>query len=185
MSSSLREQLLAAGLGSKKQAKQIEQQQHREQRDQKRDPKAAQAAEQQRAKSQAQAQAAKAARDQELNRKRQQEAEHRERWAQVRQLVEQHAIPRGETDEYFNFIDDRKVRRIYANAQQREQIISGSIVIIRCDGRYHLVPPDIAARIAERQPRAVISLQPQSDTSKPTAEEDPYKDFVVPDDLKW
>jgi uncharacterized protein len=175
MSMSLREQLLAAGLGTKKQAKQAERQQHEQAKN-----KAAEAERQKRA---AEAQAAKAARDQELNRKRQENAERKERWAQIKQLIEQHRLPKPETDEYFNFIDRGKVRRFPVDATLRERIVTGGVVIVRCEGRYDVVIPEIADKIREREPRAVISLDKPHEAS--ADENDPYKDYVVPDDLMW
>jgi uncharacterized protein YaiL (DUF2058 family) len=182
MSSSLRDQLLAAGLGNKKQAKQVEQQQRREAW---RDPKGSAAADQKRAAAHAQAQAAKAARDQELNRKRQEEADRRARWAQIKQLIAEHAIARPESEECFNFVDGQKIRRISADAALRGRIIGGAVGIVRCEGRYHLGPAETAARIGEREPRAVVPLNQQMEKSSEVSEDDPYKDFVVPDDLKW
>jgi uncharacterized protein YaiL (DUF2058 family) len=182
MSLSLREQLLAAGLATEKQVKQVEQQQRKQNW---RNPQGQAEAEQKRAAQQAQAQAAKAARDQELNRKRKEEAERRDRWAQIKQLVAQHAIARPESEEGFNFIDRGKVRRIFANAELRERIISGALAIIRCEGRYHLVPAEIGARIGEREANAVVQLQQSAEKTSAAAADDPYKDFVVPDDLKW
>lgn len=176
MSMSLREQLLAAGLGTKKQAKEADRQQHRD-----RKSKAARKAEHERRV--AEARAAKAARDQELNRKRQENLERKERWAQIKQLIEQHRIPKPESDEYFNFIDRGKVRRMPVDGPLRERIIRGEVMIVRCEGRYDLVLPEIAERIREREPRAVVSLHSTEDT-KPD-ENDPYKDYVIPDDLIW
>lgn len=175
MSMSLREQLLQAGLGSKKQAKQAEQQQRRQSRN-----KPAESDERnQRA---AQAQAAKAARDQELNRKRQENAERKARWAQIKQLIEQNRLPKIESDDYFNFIDRQKVRRMAVDAERRERIVSGELLIVRCEGRYDVVTAEVAERIREREPRAVVSL----DASSPeAAQDDAYKDYVVPDDLMW
>lgn len=181
MSLSLREQLLAAGLGTKKQAKQIDHQQRQQPR---RPPEKKPAAEQKPA-AQTPAQAAKAQRDRDLNRLRQEEAERRARWAQVKQLIEQHAIVRPNSEECFNFVDRGKVRRLYVNPELRQQITGGSIVIVRCEGRYQVVPADIAARIGEREPRAVVALNQNLDKPPETAEDDPYKDFVVPDDLRW
>lgn len=180
MTLSLREQLLAAGLGTKKQAKKIEQHQRQQQY---RKADVAEKSEQQRAE--AQAKAAKAARDQELNRKRQEQAEHRARWAQVKQLIEQNVVARADCEECFNFVDRGKVRRIYINAELREKIINGTLVIVRCEGRYHVVAADVATRIGEREPRAVVALNQTANASSEAAENDPYKDFVVPDDLKW
>lgn len=177
MSLSLREQLLAAGLGTKKQAKQAEQQE-RQQRH--KDKAGAIAAAKQRAAQQAQA--AKAARDLELNRQRQIAAERKERAAQIKQLVEQHRLPKLETDEYFNFIHKQKVRRICVDDALRARILNGEVVLVRCEGKYEMVPAEIAAKIRERDERAIVEL-PKEESK--VDENDPYKDFVVPDDLRW
>lgn len=182
MSLSLRDQLLAAGLGTKKQARQIETQQRQQAY---RKPNTSTENDRKRAAEHAQAMAAKAKRDQEMNRKRQEQAEHRERWAQIKQLVEQNAVARPESEECFNFIDRGKVRRLYLTAELRDKVTAGTLVIVRSDGRYHLVPAEIATRIGEREPRAVVALNQSAEASAAPAEDDPYKDFVVPDDLKW
>ena len=177
MSDSLRDQLLKAGLATKKQA-------HRANRDVHRDRQAKAHKgnapnEQQLAADKAQA--AKAARDQALNRERQAQADAKARAAQVRQLVDQHRLPKPDSDDYFNFVDGSKVRRIAVNADLRARLGRGDIVIVRCEGRYELVSSDIAARIAERDARAVVALE----SSTKVDENDPYKDFIVPDDLTW
>jgi hypothetical protein len=180
MTLSLREQLLAAGLGTKKQAKHAEHQERQQQHKERHKEKPT--AQQERERAVQQAQAAKIARDQELMRQRQVAAEQRERAAQLKQLVEQHRLPKPESEEYFNFIHRDKVRRIPVDATLRERIMKGEITIVRCEGKYELIPPDAAAKIRERNERAIVAL-PKED-SKPD-ENDPYKDFVVPDDLKW
>jgi uncharacterized protein len=183
MSLSLREQLLAAGLGTKKQAKQAEHQERQQRHKVQKDPHAAaQAAERERAAQQAQA--AKAARDQELNRQRQIAAEKKEKAAQIKQLIETNRLPKpAESDEYFNFIHRQKVRRIPVDADLRARIVAGSVFIVRCEGKYELVLPEVAAKIRERDERPIVVLPPP-DAPQPD-ENDPYKDFVVPDDLKW
>lgn len=182
MSMSLREQLLAAGLGSKKQARQAEHQQKQQQHQQAKNRALREEQEKRAAEARAKAQAEKAARDAELNRKRQENQERKERWAQIKQIIEQHKLPKPDSDEFFNFIDRGKVRRITADKELREKLIAGTIAIARCEGKYYLVPPDIAERIRERDERAVVKLN--AEEAKP-AEDDPYKDFVVPDDLMW
>jgi len=181
MSMSLREQLLAAGLVSKKQAKQADTQ---ERQHPKKRPPPGPSEEQKRAMQQAQA--AKAARDQELNRQRQQNAELKARFAAIKQIIEQNRLPKIEGEDYltFNFIDRGKVRRIAVDAARRDQIIRGELVIARCEGRYYVVAASIAAQIRERDERSVVKLtdtEPKSDADQ----DDPYKDHVVPDDLMW
>lgn len=182
MSMSLREQLMAAGLGTKKQARQADQQQKQQQHQQAKNRALREEQEKRAAEARAQAQAAKAARDAELNRKRQENAERKEKWAQIKQLIEQHRLPKPDSEEYFNFIDRGKVRRITADNDLREKLKSGVLVIARCEGRYDLVTAEIGERIRERDERAVVKLN--ADEAQPS-EDDPYKDFVVPDDLMW
>jgi uncharacterized protein len=176
MSLSLREQLLAAGLGTKKQAKQAEHQE-RQQR-----PKEKSSAVAERERAAQQARAAKAARDLELNRQRQLAMENREKAAQVKQLVEQNRLPKLVTDDYFNFIHRHKVRRISVDAELRARIMNGEVMLVRCEGKYEMVTADIAAKIRERNARALVEI-PKEEVQPD--ENDPYKDFVVPDDLRW
>jgi hypothetical protein len=181
MTTSLREQLLKAGLVTERQARQAEKQQKQQQRQQ---PKAAKGAPVPATGSATQqARAAKAAHDQELNRRQREKAEARARIAQVRQLIEQHRVPRVESDDYYNFIDGAKIRRIPVDAALRRRILQGDLLIARCEGRYDLVPADAADRIRERDAAAV--LPPPSGQATGPATDDPYKDYVVPDDLVW
>ena len=174
MSSSLRDQLLAAGLVNKaqvQQAKQRQRQQSQHRRGTTQDRAAARPAE-----------AAKTARDQDLNRNQQEKAENKARLAQTRQMVEQHRLPRIESDDYYNFIDGKKIKRIPVNAELRDRIVRGELAIVRCDGRYELVTAVIASRIRERDEQAVVKADPAATGSD---ENDPYKDYAVPDDMTW
>ena len=110
MSMSLRDQLLKAGLVTEKQARQAEQQQRHQQQKQPKAPRQAPPPELTPAAKQALA--AKAARDQELNRRQQEKAARKAITAQVRQLIEQSRVPRVDSDDYFNFQDGAKIRRI-------------------------------------------------------------------------
>jgi uncharacterized protein YaiL (DUF2058 family) len=182
---SLREQLLQAGLVSEKQVRQAEQKKHRQDFDDRkhvgkkdRDQReAARQAEQQRAA------AAKAAKDAELNRKREEKAAAKARWAEIRQLVEQHRIAKPQSDEYYNFTMNGKIGRVEVDAALRQRIVGGEVGIVRCDGRYELLPNEVAARIKEREPRAVVP--PPAEQTADTPVDDAYKDYVVPDDLMW
>jgi uncharacterized protein YaiL (DUF2058 family) len=181
---SLRDQLLQAGLVSEKQARQAEQQQkQRAFKDQHQvGRKAHDRREAERLAAQQQAAAAKAARDAELNRKREEKAAAKARWAEIRQIVEQHRIARPESDDYYNFVINKKVGRIAVDPALRERIVRGELGIVRCDGRYELLPSEACERIREREPRAVV---PPPAEQAGTPVDDAYKDYVVPDDLMW
>jgi len=188
MSLSLRDQLLQAGLLDPKKAQQ-QQQLTREQRHQRREQiKKAPAGPDPRVVAQQKAAAEKAARDAELNRKQQDKQDQKARRAQVKQLIEQHRVPKlTESEELYNFVDNKRVRRLPVDRPMREKLISGTLVIVRCDGRYEIVPADIAAKIIERDPHAglKVTAAAEASASAPTDEDDPYRDHKVPDDLMW
>jgi uncharacterized protein YaiL (DUF2058 family) len=130
------------------------------------------------------AQSAKVARDLALNKKQQEKAEKKARAAQIKQLIEQNRVVRGETDERYNFVVDGRVRFIAANADVRRGVTSGALCIVRHDGVFDVVPAAIAQRIRERDARAVVDAAAGTTGDTPPVD-DAYKDFAVPDDLMW
>jgi uncharacterized protein len=104
--------------------------------------------------------------------------------AQIEQIVEQHRLPRLETEDYYSFIDGKKIRRMSVDAQRREQLTKRELVIVRYKGHYAVVPADIAERIRERDANMVVPLVQAPAASAETVD-DAYKDYVVPDDLMW
>lgn len=179
MSSSLREQLLKAGLVTEKQVKAVEQPPQKAKPQSRKQPPPV--PEQRRAAEQAQA--AKAARDAQLNKQRREAADAKAKALEIKALVEQNKLPKKlESEDRFNFVAGKKLRFILVDAAMREGLNNGTLFIIRYDGKSEVVPAAIAEKIRERDERAVVKLN-----SGETAvdENDPYKDFVVPDDLKW
>ncbi len=181
MGLSLREQLLNAGLIDEKKLKEAKQVQHHQRRDQaKRPPGAVDP----RAEAAKKAAAEKAARDAELNRQKEEQAAKKARKAEVKQLVAQHKLAKVDSEELYNFIDGKRIRRLPVDKTLREKLIAGSVMIVRNEGRYEFVPADVAARIAERDVHAVVPNTKAEPAPEPAAD-DPYKDYVVPDDLMW
>src|SRR3984957_17415367 len=181
MSMSLRDQLIQAGLGTKKQVKEATQPKKAQSRHQPPPISPEKLAAQKAA-------AAKSARDQELNRRQQERAAAKARRAEVKQLIEQHRLPPVVSEEYFNFADGNRLSRLAVTPALREQLIKGTVVIVRYEGHYAVVPESAVARIRERDEHAIVTHE----TAAPAAPagsaasadaEDPYKDFVVPDDL--
>ncbi|AAO55216.1 nucleoprotein/polynucleotide-associated enzyme [Pseudomonas syringae pv. tomato] len=179
MSLSLRDQLLKAGLVNQKQAKQVGKEKQKEQRLVHKGQ--AQADDSQKRAAQ-EAQAEKIKRDQELNRQQQEKVEQKARTAQVKQLIEVSRLPKLITEDYYNFVDDKKVKRISVNALVRNKLSSGSLAIVHHGGGYEIIPREAALKIQERDPRRVVLLN--TPTEAPDAD-DPYAAYQVPDDLMW
>ena len=127
MSMSLRDQLLQAGLVNEKQAKEAERQQQQQLQGRQRLPKQQRSLPSEQELATRKAQQSKAARDAQLNRQHQDKAERRARLAQVRQLIEQHRLPKPDCEQFYNFVDGNKIRRIAADAAMRERLARGEI----------------------------------------------------------
>jgi len=179
MSMSLRDQLLKAGLVNEKQVHQAGKQQKKQQRLEKKGQVAVDDVQKQAA---LQAKAEKLARDQELNRQQQEKTEQKARAAQVKQLIETTRLPKLTTEDYYNFVDDKKVKRISVNALMRNKLSGGALAIVRHAGGYEVVSREVALKIQERDARRVVLLN--TATEAPDAD-DPYAAYQVPDDLMW
>ncbi|MBC6906819.1 DUF2058 domain-containing protein [Saccharophagus sp. K07] len=179
---SLKDQLLKAGLIDPKKAKQAE----KEKRKQDKQARRTGQSEQDEIKAAAQAaRAAKAERDRELNRQRDLEAEQKAIQAQIRQLVENHRQQRGSGDVEYNFTDGNKIKKIRVSNAVHRQIVNGVLAIVRLGEGYELVPRIVANKIAQRDASCVVVSNAQAANTQMTDEEDPYKDYVIPDDLMW
>lgn len=178
MSTSLQEQLLKAGLVSEKQVKQVKKDKRKSAKQKKHHKEpvdlAKQAAEQ--------AQKEKAERDRKLNEERNQRNERRAIVAQIRQLIDANRVARQNGEVPYNFVDDKKVKKLYVTEAQHQQLSSGQLAIISFQKAYELVPAAAAQKIAERDKKCVVSLV---DKSAIQAEEDEYADYKIPDDLMW
>ncbi|MGA2778825.1 MAG: DUF2058 family protein [Steroidobacteraceae bacterium] len=211
MSTSLRDQLLQAGLISQQQANEAERQQQRQEQRQHQRPaprrdrpaqsRPPQRPQQQKPLEQAKppasapnpvataerplpsnsAQSAKFARDLALNRRQQEKADKKARLAQLKQLIAQHRIPPSESGEPYHFTDGAKIRQIQVDAAQRAGLGRGEIVIVCLEGHYDLVPAALIDRLRERDPQIFIAAAGTSSAESDQA----YGEFSVPDDLIW
>jgi len=62
--------------------------------------------------------------------------------------------------------------------------VAGRLAIVAHEGGFELVPRVIADKIAERAPDRVVRVN-KAATPVEAGEEDPYKDFKIPDDFDW
>lgn len=180
MANSLQDQLLKAGLADKKKANRARQAKREDANRAKRgeielqDP--AERARQQRAE--------KAEKDRQLEAARQAELREKEILAQIRQLIESHRLPRGKGEEAYQFVQERKIKKLYVTAAQRDQLSRGQIAIVALGDGQELVPSTIAEKLRQRDP-AVVLLLNERGAKQEGDEDDPYADYPIPDDLMW
>lgn len=181
MANALQEQLLKAGLANKQKIKDVKTQKKRNRKakldDGKSDLKAQIAAEKQ----------AQQQRDKALNQERFSEAQER---GQVRALISEVkaqslAIP-PIAEIKFNYSLTNKIHTIYIDEKLKNQLAKGQLGIARIDEVSYLIPHKLAERINLLVPQWCGYLwQPNQENPQQTNEDDPYADYVIPDDLMW
>ncbi len=177
MTNAFQEQLLKAGLVTKQQVNKVNKDKHKQQK-QRPKKKAAKSSKPSKAQ---QALQQKIARDRELNLKREQQAKLKALSAEIDQMIRNNAIKRDETcDVAYHFEHRHKIHRIYVNNEMRQKLANGQLAIARIEGRYELVPSNIAQKIQQKNEKRVIIMLPDE---KPA--DDEYADYEIPDDLMW
>lgn len=181
MGNTLFDQLKKTGLIDEKKAKQVKQEKRQKTKKKKKDRVAKVQSE---STIQAnQAQAIKVARDRQLNQQRKEAAELKAKKAQIKQLIEENRIADSEGEVGFNFVDGGKVRRFFVTDTIQDLLARGSVAIVKLEHRYDLVPSEVAEKIRFRDPLCVVECKKNS--TEGSNDDDPYKDFQVPDDLMW
>ncbi|MEX0730639.1 MAG: DUF2058 domain-containing protein [Aquisalimonadaceae bacterium] len=183
MSDALREQLLKAGLADEKAAKKAAREaRHAKQRRQKQ-PAGDVAATTEAARAEAEkTRRERQQRDRSLNQQRDAQKARRAAASQVDDLLKSHALSMRDGTIAYHFTQGTVIRRVHVTEEQQRRLGEGDLAIVRHRERYHLVPARVAETISQRSPDTFISRA--EPTAKPD-EDDPYRDFPIPDDLQW
>jgi len=177
--SSLQEQLMKAGLADKKKARKAKQQKREEVNKAKRgeieleDP-----AERARRLREEKAEA-----DRQLEAQRKAEREKKEIAAQIKQMIEQSRLDRSHGGVAYQFVQDKKIKKAWVTAKQQQLLERGQVAIVALGDSYELVPTVVAEKIHQRDEQAILLLNERGNQG--VDEDDPYKDFPIPDDLMW
>lgn len=179
MRNPLQEQLLKAGLVKKNQVAQVVREQAKKNKGK---TPAAASTEQVEAK---RLQAEKAEHDRALAAERNARMRAGEARAQARQIVEMHKVKR-EGEIAYRFTDGNTIREVLVNEALRAQLAAGTLVIVRHDQGYELLPRLAADKVGERDAAIIVLDHGRVETGNGNDVDDEYyKQFEVPDDLIW
>ncbi|MCP5335848.1 MAG: DUF2058 domain-containing protein [Oceanospirillaceae bacterium] len=177
---SLQEQLLKAGLANKNQAKQAEKAKKQTAKKIRKGEEVVDEAKERAEK----ARLAKLEKDRQLNAQQKAEADTKAIAAQIKQLIEGHALDLAGANVDYNFTDGTRIKRLQVTALIQHQLSRGMLAIAGLNGKYFVIPGLVADKIQERNGDFIISRVDVSTLDK-IDEDDPYADYQIPDDLMW
>jgi len=128
-------------------------------------------------------------RDKELSEQQKQATLAKEYKAQIKQLIEMNRIVIAKGDIGFNFTDGNLIKKITVDKITQKQLINGRLAIARLvaeagrESEYAIIPAVVANKIIQRDASYIVFSGELTQEAKD--EDDPYGDFVVPDDLMW
>ena len=128
-------------------------------------------------------------RDKQLSEQQKQAALSKEYKAQIKQLIEMNKITISRGDIGYNFTDNNLIKKVYVDKVTQSQLIKGRLAIARLtaesssESEYAIIPAVVAGKIAQRDASYIVLNCELSQEAKD--EDDPYADFVIPDDLMW
>ena len=176
---SLQDQLLKAGLADEKKAKAIRSEKKKQRKQQPKGTVQVNEAEVRARK----AREEKAERDRQLNLERQREAQKKAIQAQIRQLVETNRLDRSRGETSYQFVHDKKIKKIFVDEKMVDQLSRGRLAIVSVNDQYEIVAEAVARKIQERDEKAVVVLHDRQKDD--VGEDDPYAGYEIPDDLMW
>ena len=178
---SLRDQLLQAGIATKKQHQQARSQKKKQSK--KKDPSQSD----QNADTLKKIQEKQVERDKKLNQQRESERAQKALQAQIKQLILTNEIAREKGEASYRFTHDKKIKTLHLSSFQSEKIIRGNIAItfLGEEDDYHFVPWSVAAKLEEKDSHYVVVNNKKNTTESTSEEDDPYAKYEIPDDLMW
>jgi len=177
MGNSMQEQLLKAGLASKKQAVRAKKAKNTKEKQQRKGVDVVDET----TDAVNKANAEQRAKDQALNQQRDAEAQAKAIKAQIVELVSLNRIEeRGNTE--FSYNDSGKIKTLMLQSDTRELLVKGVLNIVSVNQQHDIVPRAVAAKIAERDANAIVLANKTTDIEE---QEDEYAEYKVPDDLMW
>lgn len=127
---------------------------------------------------------AQLARDKALNEAQKEQANAKAIQAQIKQMIEMNRLDLVDGDIRYNFTDGSVIKAIDVDKRTQDQLIKGRLAIVRVGEGYAVIPATAADKIAQRDASYIVLNNEQVVSDTPD-EDDPYAEFVVPDDLMW
>jgi uncharacterized protein YaiL (DUF2058 family) len=119
----------------------------------------------------------------ELNQQQKEQKLSKEIKAQIKQLIQMNKIEQKPSDLKYNFTDGNVIKFLYVEPLIREQLVKGILAVARFEDTHVVIPNSVAKRIQMRDETVIIENKTAEEDIP--AEDDPYADYVVPDDLMW
>jgi len=110
-------------------------------------------------------------------------AEKRRVKAAIVQLLNEAKPIKSQGEQVYHYRLGNRIRQLFVNEDTHSKLCAGELYVTRLNGETRLISPELASAVLALNPNWVIVQPSDKDDSANT--DDDYKNFPVPDDLKW
>lgn len=181
---SLQEQLLKAGLTSKHKARQANTDKRKRNKQKRSGVEHEDTLQEQVKQELGKTQAEKAAKDAALNAQKNQQMAEKEQALRILQILQHHQLKRVSGEHEYNFTFNGKVKKVAVDKVTHNALINGHLALCGVDETSYIVTAQTAEKLATLDKNLILVLN-ESKPSEDVAEDDPYADYQIPDDLMW
>ena len=181
---SLQDQLLKAGLTTKQKARQANSDKRKSGK-QKRSGVKIDASLQEQVKQDLElAKKEKLARDIALNNEKKLALVAKEQQLRILQILKHHQVTNVNGEAEYNYTFNSKIKKLFVDNVAHKALVNGRLALCGIDDTTYIVTAETAEKVSSLDP-SVILVQNTKSTEEVIAEDDPYAEFQIPDDMMW
>ena len=181
---SLQDQLLKAGLTTKQKARQANTEKRKKNKQKKSGVKVETSLQEQVQQDLAKAKVEKQAKDAELNQQKKQALAEKEHHNRILQILEHHLVKGTDGEVEYNYTFQSKVKKLFVNEQTQQALINGRLALCGLADVTYIVTAETAEKLASID-ETVVLMKNDRNVEEEVAEDDPYAEYQIPDDLMW
>ena len=181
---SLQDQLLKAGLTTKQKARQANSDSRKKNKQKRSGVKMEESLQEKVKQDVAAEKAEKKLRDDALNAQKKKALAEKELSLRILQILEHHHIKNCMGDNEYNYTYGTKIKKLALDAATHKAVVNGRLALCGVNDITYLVTSETATKLIALD-ESVLLVQNTRNEAELVAEDDPYADFQIPDDLMW
>lgn len=181
---SLQDQLLKAGLTTKQKTRQANSDKRKKNKQKRSGVQHDETLQEQIKQDLAKAKSEKLAKDNALNEAHKRQLAQKEQHLRIKQILIHHQIKQTLGDHEYNYTFDKKIKKLSLDTVTHKSLVNGQLALCGLDDVTYIVTRETAEKLAELD-ASVVLVQNDRVVDEEIAEDDPYADYQIPDDLMW
>jgi uncharacterized protein YaiL (DUF2058 family) len=126
----------------------------------------------------------KLARDIALNNERKKTLAAKEQQLRILQILQHHQVTNVKGEAEYNYTFNSKIKKLFVDAVTHKALVNGRLALCGINDTTYIVTTETAEKVASLD-KAVILVQNTKVADEVIAEDDPYAEFQIPDDMMW